>query len=160
MSCQGLWAPQSWNDNSRAHMVSWRSLVLCHLWPQTIHCWLPWASLPCRNCPELVSEVCFNPLLLLDSPLIEYDRCDAKPDNLDAQGSHQRSHKKTRLLIECFDPGILWKEFGIHGDVKVRRLSVSLKCYSDFEYISALHSILSMGQHSWAFITQFTTPGN
>lgn len=92
-----------------------------------------------------MSEVCFNPLLLLDSPLIEYDRCDAKPDNLDALGSCRQSHKKTRLLIKCFDPGMLWKEFGICGDVKVHRLSVSLKCYSDFEYISALHSVLSVG---------------
>ena len=33
--------------------------------------------------------------------------------------SQRRSHKKTKFLIECFDPGILWKEFGICGDIKV-----------------------------------------
>ena len=160
MSCKGLQAPQSWNDDSQARTMSWWSLALCHLWPQTIHCRLPGASLPCRNCTELVSKVCFNPLLLLDSPLIEYDRCNTKPDNLDAPGSCWQLHKKTRLLIKCFDSGILWKVFGIHGDVKVHKLSVSSKCYSDFEYLSALHSILSMGRHSWALITQFTTPGD
>lgn len=42
---------------------------------------------------------------------------------LDAPRSRRRSHEKTKLLIKCFDPGILWKEFGIRSDVKVSYLS-------------------------------------
>ena len=51
-----------------------------------------------------------------------HDRCEAKLENLDALGSHWQSHKKTRLLIEYFDPGILWKEFGIYADIKVSNM--------------------------------------
>ena len=48
-------------------------------------------------------------------------RCKAKPENLDALGSLKCSHKKTGLLIECFDPGILWKDFGICSDIMVSK---------------------------------------
>ena len=51
-------------------------------------------------------------------------RCDAHPTNLDGPGSHRRSHKKTDVLINKFDPGILWDEFGIKYDIVVCSPSV------------------------------------
>lgn len=42
------------------------------------------------------------------------------PDNLDGPGSRRRSHEKSDFLIQNFDPGILWDEFGIRDDVVVR----------------------------------------
>ncbi|TFK17085.1 hypothetical protein FA15DRAFT_553625, partial [Coprinopsis marcescibilis] len=44
-------------------------------------------------------------------------KCMAKPDDLDNPGAHQRTHEKTDVLIECFDPGILWKSYGVRADV-------------------------------------------
>ncbi|TFK24547.1 hypothetical protein FA15DRAFT_704530 [Coprinopsis marcescibilis] len=44
-------------------------------------------------------------------------KCMAKPDDLDNPDARQRTHKKTDILIECFDPGILWKSFGVRADV-------------------------------------------
>ena len=49
-------------------------------------------------------------------------RCDAKPDDLDAEGAHRRSHEKTDFMIRNFDPGILWDDYGIRSDVVVRAL--------------------------------------
>jgi hypothetical protein len=40
--------------------------------------------------------------------------------DLDAKGSHRRSHEKTDFLIQNFDPGILWDDFGIKHDIVVR----------------------------------------
>ncbi|KDR70757.1 hypothetical protein GALMADRAFT_214468 [Galerina marginata CBS 339.88] len=44
-------------------------------------------------------------------------KCDARPENLDGPGSDRRSHEKTDLLINSFDPGILWDDFGIRNDI-------------------------------------------
>ena len=52
-------------------------------------------------------------------------RCDAEPNDLDAPGSHRRTHEKTDFLIKNFDPGILWDEYGIRADIVVRKISVS-----------------------------------
>jgi len=49
-----------------------------------------------------------------------FNRCDAPAKNLDGGEGHPRSHEKTDFLIEEFDPGILWDEFGIQSDVVVR----------------------------------------
>ena len=46
-------------------------------------------------------------------------RCDARPENLDSPGSHRRSHEKTDFLVNNFDPGILWDDFGIRSDIVV-----------------------------------------
>ncbi|KAJ7186674.1 hypothetical protein C8R46DRAFT_1157898 [Mycena filopes] len=45
-------------------------------------------------------------------------RCDAPPNDLDRAGARMRSHRKTDLLITCFDPGTLWDDFGIQWDVQ------------------------------------------
>ncbi|KAJ7737732.1 hypothetical protein B0H16DRAFT_1762218 [Mycena metata] len=44
-------------------------------------------------------------------------KCEAFPDNLDAAGARLRSRTKTEALIKCFDPGILWDEYGVRADV-------------------------------------------
>ncbi|KAJ7234268.1 hypothetical protein C8J57DRAFT_1453129 [Mycena rebaudengoi] len=44
-------------------------------------------------------------------------KCDAHPNNLDAEGARLRTRTKTEALIRCFDPGILWDEYGIRADV-------------------------------------------
>jgi hypothetical protein len=46
-------------------------------------------------------------------------RCGAKPSSLDAPGAYSRSHENTDFLLQKFDPGILWDEFGIRDDVVV-----------------------------------------
>ncbi|KAJ7224045.1 hypothetical protein GGX14DRAFT_648209 [Mycena pura] len=44
-------------------------------------------------------------------------KCDAFPDRLDADGARLRTRTKTEVLIECFDPGILWDDYGIQADI-------------------------------------------
>ena len=46
-------------------------------------------------------------------------RCDANPDNLDAGGAISRSHIKTEVLIDNWDPNALWTDFGIRTDIVV-----------------------------------------
>ena len=69
-------------------------------------------------------------------------RCDALATNLDGPGSHCRSHKKTDFLIQTFDPGILWDEFGIWHDV----VGIFLGCKS-FANTVQLASRSHMGFH-------------
>ncbi|KAG6888151.1 hypothetical protein C0992_009495 [Termitomyces sp. T32_za158] len=45
-------------------------------------------------------------------------KCDAHPESLDAPNSLRRSHKGTEFLMSCFDPRILWSDYGIQCDVK------------------------------------------
>ncbi|KAJ7457137.1 hypothetical protein B0H11DRAFT_2160829 [Mycena galericulata] len=44
-------------------------------------------------------------------------KCDAHPDHLDAEGARLRTRTKTEALITCFDPGILWDDYGIRADI-------------------------------------------
>ncbi|KAF8217294.1 hypothetical protein K438DRAFT_1914649 [Mycena galopus ATCC 62051] len=44
-------------------------------------------------------------------------KCDAYPDRLDAAGARLRNKTKTEVLIECFDPGILWDDYGLRSDI-------------------------------------------
>ncbi|KAJ7639463.1 hypothetical protein FB45DRAFT_1134946 [Roridomyces roridus] len=44
-------------------------------------------------------------------------KCDAPPDRLDEQGARMRTRVKDNVLISCFDPGILWDDFGIRSDI-------------------------------------------
>ncbi|KAJ7687361.1 hypothetical protein B0H17DRAFT_1069971 [Mycena rosella] len=44
-------------------------------------------------------------------------KCDNNPHDLDSPRARRRSHEKTDFLITCFDPGILWDDFGIRADV-------------------------------------------
>ncbi|KAJ6609298.1 hypothetical protein B0H10DRAFT_2166369 [Mycena sp. CBHHK59/15] len=44
-------------------------------------------------------------------------KCEAHPDHLDAEGARLRTKTKTDTLIMCFDPGILWDDYGIRSDI-------------------------------------------
>ncbi|KAJ7016290.1 hypothetical protein C8F04DRAFT_1215764 [Mycena alexandri] len=47
-------------------------------------------------------------------------KCEAHPDHLDdgdGENARLRTKTKTEALIMCFDPGILWDDYGIRGDV-------------------------------------------
>jgi len=46
-------------------------------------------------------------------------RCDAHPNDLDAEDTRRRSHQKTEFLINSFDPGVLWDDFGLRSDIEV-----------------------------------------
>ena len=46
-------------------------------------------------------------------------RCLAKPNFLDDASARRRTHEKTEFLINSFDSGILWDDFGIRSDVVV-----------------------------------------
>ena len=46
-------------------------------------------------------------------------RCDAHLNDLDAEDTQWQSHQKTEFLINCFNPGVLWDDFGVHSDVVV-----------------------------------------
>ena len=51
-----------------------------------------------------------------------FGRCPGDPDDLDA-GRGWRTRDLTESLIDNFDPGILWDEYGIVADVVVRVLN-------------------------------------
>lgn len=53
-------------------------------------------------------------------------RCLAKPNFLDDASARRRTHEKTEFLINSFNPGILWDDFGIRNDVLVSQLSQQL----------------------------------
>ncbi|KAF7328163.1 hypothetical protein MVEN_02573800 [Mycena venus] len=44
-------------------------------------------------------------------------KCDARPDHLDTDSARLRTRTKTEALIECFDPGILWDDYGVRADI-------------------------------------------
>jgi len=53
-------------------------------------------------------------------------RCTAPADGLD-EGTHgRRSRDHTEMLVEEFELGILWDEYGLVGDVVVRTISLLL----------------------------------
>ena len=53
-----------------------------------------------------------------------YTRCDAKPGNLDNDKAHLRTYEKTDFLLEAFDPGIVWDQYGLRSDVVVSHFSI------------------------------------
>jgi len=61
----------------------------------------------------------------MDQHFTYWCRCDAKPDNLDAKGARLRSQIKTEYLINSWDSGILWTDFGVRADITVS-LSVDM----------------------------------
>ncbi|KAJ7138132.1 hypothetical protein C8R44DRAFT_828463 [Mycena epipterygia] len=44
-------------------------------------------------------------------------KCDARPDHLNAEGACLRTRTKTETLITCFDPGILWDDYGVRANI-------------------------------------------
>ncbi|KAJ6468111.1 hypothetical protein C8R47DRAFT_1302846 [Mycena vitilis] len=73
-------------------------------------------------------------------------KCDAKPHHLDTAGARRRNHEKTDFLITCFDPGILWSDFGIRADVVVSEAILCLLRIADRIRV-AVYSWLSPRGH-------------
>ncbi|KAF4581453.1 hypothetical protein EYR38_002781 [Pleurotus pulmonarius] len=44
-------------------------------------------------------------------------KCDARPGRLDNSAAHLQTHEKTDTLLDLFDPGIVWDEYGLRSDV-------------------------------------------
>jgi Plavaka transposase len=66
-------------------------------------------------CPKYVTLI----LLVFSLRNHSASRCLAKPNFLDDTSARRRTHKKTDFLINSFNPGILWDDFGIRSDVVV-----------------------------------------
>ncbi len=57
-------------------------------------------------------------------------RCTAHANDLDSgQPSVRRSQAHSELLVEEFELGILWDEYGLVGDIVVRILIFSLHVF-------------------------------
>jgi hypothetical protein len=65
-------------------------------------------------CPKYAPDSFFVLLSIITAV-----RCDAHPNDLDAEDTRRRSHQKTDFLISTFDPGILWDDFGVRSDIVV-----------------------------------------
>ncbi|KAN0128104.1 hypothetical protein V8E53_014085 [Lactarius tabidus] len=63
-------------------------------------------------CPKWVLDIICPVLLTLF-----YVRCDALPTNLDGAESHRRSHEKTDILINTYNPRVLWDDFGVRHNI-------------------------------------------
>jgi hypothetical protein len=48
-----------------------------------------------------------------------YNRCDARPHDLDNPNARRRTCNKTDTLIQVYDASILWTDHGIRDDVVV-----------------------------------------
>jgi hypothetical protein len=46
-------------------------------------------------------------------------RCDAVPEDLDAPGSRRRRYEITDYLINNFNIGLIWTDYGVRADVVV-----------------------------------------
>jgi hypothetical protein len=58
--------------------------------------------------------------------LINHARCTVPANDLDSGQHVRRSQAHTELLVEEFELGMLWDEYGLVGDIIVRILS----CFS------------------------------
>jgi hypothetical protein len=116
-----VWALKAIHDEAQSCLMSWWAFLSHHFQSWAIYCWLPWTGLACLHHFKLVSKVCTS-LTLTAWWLINVlvlTRCDAQPENLDGPGSHCHSHTKTDFLINKWDPGILWDQFGVRSDIMV-----------------------------------------
>jgi hypothetical protein len=54
-----------------------------------------------------------------------HSRCTAPANDLDSGQHVRRSQAHTELLVEEFELGMLWDEYGLVGDIIVRLLRLS-----------------------------------
>jgi len=144
---------QSGYDDPRGCQVSRWPFSSGHLWTRTIYCRLSRAGVACRYRPGVVPKVSCSIHLWIHNYL-QYlrARCDAKPDNLDAGGARLRSQIKTELLINSWDPGILWTDFGVRADIIVSLLANMSRLHPKHTSI-AFHIQFPKGRHLSAFIS-------
>ena len=60
--------------------------------------------------------------------MINYFRCTAPANDLDGRQHVHRSQAHTELLVQEFELGTLWDEYGLVGDIIVCILYISLVC--------------------------------
>jgi hypothetical protein len=91
--------------------------------------------------------------------LMCHSRCTAPVNNLDS-GWHVRcSQAHAELLVEEFELGMLWDEYGLVGDIVVR-LWLSIVAGSlNFSFL-AIHYLFPQSQYQRTFVTQPPTPAN
>jgi hypothetical protein len=75
-----------------------------------------------------MSQCSFQFTYITDKPF----RCTAPAKDLDSGQHVRRSQAHTELLVEEFELGMLWDEYGLVGDIVVRHLFLAL-------YILYLH---------------------
>ena len=56
-------------------------------------------------------------------------RCTARPESLDAPGARQQTQTTTAYIVNLWDPGVLWNDFGVRADVLVR-IIISITAFS------------------------------
>jgi hypothetical protein len=71
------------------------------------------------RCTRLVCQVS-NQLCSRDILLTPDFRCTAPAKDLDAGHHVRRSQAHSELLVEEFELGMLWDEYGLVGDIAVR----------------------------------------
>ena len=73
-------------------------------------------------------------------------RCTAPATDLDSDRHVRHSQAHTELLVEAFELGVLWDEYGLVGDIVVSIFSLYLvprtKCSS------VIHQCFSMSRYS------------
>jgi hypothetical protein len=72
---------------------------------------------------RLVPEVCI--LLCWLIVLTSLFRCTAPSNNLDSGHHVRRSKGHAEILGEEFELGMLWDEYGLVGDIVVRKFTIS-----------------------------------
>jgi len=87
-------------------------------------------------------------------------RCDAKPENLDAGGACLRSQTKTDFLINNWNLGVLWTDFGIRADIVVSLSADMSLLHSEHTPLIAIHIQFPMGQHSRALVLRSSSSDN
>ena len=66
-------------------------------------------------------------------------RCTAKAEALDDENHGRRSREHTEILVEEFELGVLWDEYGLVGDIIVFLLFLCLYVASAHINCTALH---------------------
>jgi hypothetical protein len=56
-------------------------------------------------------------------------RCTARPESLDAPGARRRTQTTTAYIVNLWDSGVLWNDFGVRADVLVR-IIISITAFS------------------------------
>jgi hypothetical protein len=77
-------------------------------------------------------------------------RCNAQPHNLDDFTAHLRTHEKTDLLCQLFNPGIVWDEYGLWSDVVVSWTILLSDIEITVNISLAIYSWIPACQYSWA----------
>jgi hypothetical protein len=86
---------------------------------------------------KLVSKVRIFVLQIITSILLTMclSRCTAPADGLDEGTYGRRSRDHTEMLVEEFELGVLWDEYGLVGDVVVRTISLLLHPFIVWDFI-------------------------